>query len=107
MGIVSHHEHAVAEHGYTPVGALGGIAGNVACAFAAVVPDGSAGTGVEREDLVRSGDGPAAFDRHRRHLEHEMVDREEPLEREALHIGDVDEVKSAVTVAPDVAVITG
>ena len=94
---------AVAQYRHAAVGSLA-----LATAFrlrTLVVPDRSPGPRVERKDLVGARDVHHPVHHDGRQLQHRVVNREDPLELEVLHVGGVDLVEAAVPVTADRAVV--
>ena len=70
-----------------------------------IVPDRRAGEGVERVDLVRTGDVEDAIGGERRGFEAEIGDGEDPFQLQRRYVRGADLVERAVAVAGVVAVI--
>jgi hypothetical protein len=107
MGVVRLEKHAVSQHRYAAVGTFGGISRDLLGAVPLVVPDRSSRLRIQCKHLVGTGDEHHPVHNQRRHLQREMVNREDPLDAEVLHIGSSDLVESAVAIPTDVAVVGG
>ena len=105
MGVVRLEEHTVPQYRHAAVGAFGRIARDFLRAVPLVVPDRSPRLRIHSKHLVGAGDEHHPVHDQRRHLQREMVDREDPFDAEVLHVGGSDLVESAVAIPADVAVV--
>ncbi len=103
--IIRHHENPITQHGHAAIGSFGRIPGHLFRPLPLVVPNRPSRLRIQREYLVRPGYEHHSIHDDRRHLQDEMIDGENPLHGEVLHVRSVDLVERTVPVAADVAVV--
>src|SRR4051794_24151557 len=105
MGIISDQKHPIAQHGYTTVGSFCRVSCHLLRARTHIVPESAAALGVEHKYLVGPRNVHHAVHNDGGDLESELIYREDPLDRKALHIPGVDLRKGTVPVSTDIAVV--
>ena len=105
VSIVGDKENAVAQHGGAAVCPLLGVARDASRrrAWPRIIPNLSAGTGINRLHLVRTGDVHHAIDHQGRCFQAEVGQGMDPCRPQRAHVLHIDAAKGTVAVTVDIS----